>query len=470
MLILIIRTKFVALLVGATGMGLSSMYMSSLTMLVTIFGMGINMSVVRDLSKANDEGDNERFSLVVKVFERMLLFLSVCGTLFVIATSSFLSNWSFGTNEHTLDYCFLSVIVLFTLLTQGNTARMIGKRKVKDVALSSLIGSIVTLLTSVPFFYFWRMDGIVPGLIVSTIANYLITMVFARRIKIPSVRICFRDIQSYGLSILFLGFTMVLASLLGNITVYLINVCITRLGGIEDLGLFNAGMSMTQQVVSLVFAAMAADYYPRLVASLKELDQMNETINQQTEILLYLSTPILCAFSIFSIFIIQILLSDEFLVLNTFIRILCFGMFFKVVSYALGYVSFAKGDKKIYLILEGCVGNALNLLFSVLFYYLWGLKGIAYAFVCNYFVYLAIIYILDEKRYHYKISPSILRPLLVNLSFVTVILIFDWLLTGFNYYIVAIATLVLVIYYNVNKLNNKTSIISFVREKINRIL
>jgi len=48
----LVRSKFVALLIGATGMGLSSMYMSSLTMIITIFGLGISSSVVRDLSKA----------------------------------------------------------------------------------------------------------------------------------------------------------------------------------------------------------------------------------------------------------------------------------------------------------------------------------------------------------------------------------------------------------------------------------
>ena len=242
MLIQLVRAKFVALLVGAAGMGLSSIYMSSLTVVITFFGMGICTSVVRDLSKANDEGDEDKFALIIKVFEKMLLALSCLGTLFVICTSFLFSNWTFGSNEHSGDYCFLSLIVLFSLLSQGNNARLVGKRKIKELAICSLYGSIATLLTSVPFFYFLRLDGVVPGLVVSTIAGYIISLYYAKKVKIPQISVNWRDVRQYGLSILSLGFTMVIASLLGNITVYLINLFITRLGGIEDLGFFNAGM------------------------------------------------------------------------------------------------------------------------------------------------------------------------------------------------------------------------------------
>lgn len=466
LLIQLIRTKFVAVLVGAVGMGLSSMYTSSLTIYITIFGMGINMSVIRDLCKANDEGDEERFSMVVGVFNKMLLILAICGTLFVVSFSSTISNLSFGTNEHTIDYCFLSLIVFFTLLTQGNTARMVGKRRIKDVALSSLWGALATLITSVPFFYFWGIKGVVPGLIVSTFSNYLISFIYARRIQLEPVTVSFNEIKEYGKSILSLGFTMVLATLLGNVSVYVINIFITRLGGIQDLGYFNAGMSITQQVVSLVFAAMAADYYPRLVSSLKDENIMNETINQQSEVLMYLSTPMLCAFSVFSTLIVQILLSEEFLIINSFVRILCFGMFLKVFSYAIGYISFAKGDKVVYLVLEGVVGNTINILFSVLFYGHWGLRGIAFGFVCNYFIYTLIVYLVGKKRYHYKISYDVFASLLINLSFMSTILVLNFLFDGYVYYVISILVLLIVGFYNIKQLNKKTSFLHSIKERL----
>lgn len=464
----LIRAKFIAVLIGATGMGISSMYTSSLTMIITIFGMGIHTSVIRDISKANDEKNEERVSLIFGVFKRMLIVLSLLGMVFVIAVSPFLSNWSFGNNEHVISYCFLSLMVLFTLLTQGNNALLIAKRQIKSVAKCSLFSSLATLFTSIPFFYILGVKGIVPGLVVSTISGYIITLLFIKKIHLESVKVSFHEIKTYGFPILGLGISMVFAALLGNITVYTINVCINRLGGVEDLGLYNAGMSITQNVVSLVFAAMAADYYPRLVASLKERSLMNQTINEQVEILVHLSVPILGFFSIFSTIVIQILLSEEFLAINSFVRILCFGVYVKVIAYALGYVSFAKGDKIVYVFLEGGYSNIANIILSVGLYYLMGLKGIAYAFVISNVFYYAVVLMVDHKRYGYSVNKETINVVLIN-SFVMLVILFNhYILSGMYYYFITGIIVFLSTLYNVKKLNVKTDIVSTIRNRLNK--
>ena len=193
---------------------------------------------------------------------------------------------------------------------------------------------------------------------------------------------------------------------------------------------------------------------------------MNETINQQSEVLMYLSTPMLCAFSVFSTLIVQILLSEEFLIINSFVRILCFGMFLKVFSYAIGYISFAKGDKVVYLVLEGVVGNTINILFSVLFYGHWGLRGIAFGFVCNYFIYTLIVYLVGKKRYHYKISYDVFASLLINLSFMSTILVLNFLFDGYVYYVISILVLLIVGFYNIKQLNKKTSFLHSIKERL----
>ena len=118
----LVRSKFVALLIGTTGMGLNTIFTSSLWIFITIFGMGVNLSVVKDLSKAYDIEDWQRFSKVVKAFRHLLLVSGVIGTLFVIAFSPLLSQWTFDDDEHISSFCFLSLMVLFTLLSQGNSA------------------------------------------------------------------------------------------------------------------------------------------------------------------------------------------------------------------------------------------------------------------------------------------------------------------------------------------------------------
>ena len=206
----LVRSKFVALLIGTAGMGLNTIYMSSLTLFITIFGMGVNMSVVKDLSKAYDQQDLYHYNSITIAFRRLLFFLGTIGTLVVAAFSPLLSKWSFGDDQHIWPYVFLSVIVFFTLLSQGYTAVLISSRRIKSTATCSLVSSIVSLLIAVPFFYFWRLDGIVPGIVFSTIGNFVVTYLFAREVKTEKVTQSFKETMGISRSLVALGLARVI--------------------------------------------------------------------------------------------------------------------------------------------------------------------------------------------------------------------------------------------------------------------
>ena len=454
----LVRSKFVALLIGTTGMGLNTIYMSSLTVFITIFGMGVNMSVVKDLSKAYDVQDWQRYVKISVAFKRILLFLGVVGSLFVMAISPFLSQWSFKDDEHVEAYCFLSLIILFTLLSQGNTSLLISSRKIKTVATCSLVSSVVSLLVAVPFFYFWRLDGVVPGIVLSTIANYFVTYYYAREIKNRSISLSLKESLSLAKSFIVLGMAMVIASLLGNVSSYLINLSITRLGGLSDLGLYGAGFTITFQTLTMVFASMGSDYFPRLSAAMGDRDRMNQTINEQSEIVLLLATPILAVFMIIAPVVIRILLSEEFLPITGFIRVLCLGMLLRAASYALGYASFANGDKKVYLFIEGIYGNAFNILLAVLMYYFWGLHGMAWAFVINYLQYYLIIKYVDTRRYGYQVSVEVLKLIARSALAMMFLLVISYLLPKVWYYSLGGAFTLMLCFLYAKKINQKTNL------------
>lgn len=455
----LVRSKFVALLIGTTGMGMNSMYMSSLTIFITIFGMGVNMSVVKDLSKAYNQQDYERYAKIIITFRHLCLILGILGTLSVILFSPLLSQLAFTNKDYTVHFIFLSIIVFFTIYTQGNTALLISSRRIKDTALCSLISSIVSLVIAVPFFYFMRLDGIVPGIVFSTIGNYFVTYIYARKLKIQPVQLSKDEQFLMAKGFVTLGLAMVTTSLLGNLTNYLINISISNLGDLSDVGLYSAGFNITMQSVMMIFASMASDYFPRLSAAMDDKDSMNQTMNEQSEILLLLAVPILSIFMILSPIVVRLLLSEQFLPVTSFIRILCLGMLIKTASYALGYASFAKGDKKVYLLLEGLYSNLAYLVLSVVFYYFWGLQGLAWSFVVNYFVYYLIVKFVDQRRYGYQRSKPLSFLLRLSLFLMTGLLLLSFSPTIIYYPIAGVVILVITIYY-LKILNQKTNLIS----------
>ena len=463
----LLRSKLVALFVGTTGMGLNSIYMSSIWIFITIFGMGVNLSVVKDLSKAFDVKDWQLFSKIVMTFKHLLLFLGIIGMLFVIAFSPILSYWCFNDTKHMFSFCFLSLVVLFTLLSQGNIAIFVSSRRIKTTALCSLYSSIVSLLVAVPFFYFLRIDGIVPGIVFSTISNYLITFYFAKGIKLESSSLSFSEQIAFSKSFIKLGLAMVVGGLLTSIANYLLNLSISKLGGLSDLGLYSAGFTITLQALSMIFASMSSDYFPRLSAAIDCRDRMNRTINEQSEIVLLLATPILSLFMLLAPLVVRILLSEEFLPVTSFVRILCVGMLLRAASYALGYASFAKGDKKIYLIIEGIYANFANLLLAVSMYYLWGLYGMAWSFVINYILYYFVIKYVDSKRYGYIASGEVLKLIIFSVTAMLTILLVCYLLPyPLNYSFGGVLVTFLCFIY-LRKLDKKTDLFKSLLCRVN---
>ncbi len=66
----VINNKLVAILIGPEGMGLIGVFNSTIQMIQTGAGLGINQSAVRDVAEANGTGNNDRVSRIIKVTYR----------------------------------------------------------------------------------------------------------------------------------------------------------------------------------------------------------------------------------------------------------------------------------------------------------------------------------------------------------------------------------------------------------------
>ncbi|MCH5719957.1 MATE family efflux transporter [Niabella hibiscisoli] len=162
---------------------------------------------------------------------------------------------------------------------------------------------------------------------------------------------------------------------------------------------FQGANSITNQYLGLVFTAMAADYFPKLSAVVNDVPTRNSFINSQFEIVILIVAPIASCMIALAPFVVQLLLSKTFIAVVPIVIAMAFGVLLKAASYPLGYISFAKGDKRLFFWLEGVLGNGLQLLINILFYNLFGLQGLGYSFILIYTLYFIIITIVAKKRY-----------------------------------------------------------------------
>jgi O-antigen/teichoic acid export membrane protein len=348
--------------------------------------------------------------------------------------------------------------VFFSLFNDGNRAILQGMQCLKEIAISGFIPAGIGLIISFPLYYYYGTIAIVPCLILIPFISSIVSLVFIKR-NIPhkTIYIKLADIIQLSIDFIKLGIVMVFAALLGNVTLYLINAFIARTGNIADVGLYQAGTGITNQYIGLVFTAMAVDYFPRLSSVAHNKSELTKMVNQQSEITILLTLPLLAIMIISAPLLINILLSSEFYIIKNFIRIIAFAMLFKSMSYPLGYITFAKGDKKAFFFLEGVLGNCLNLFLCVIGYYSMGLKGLAISFFINYLLYFIIVCIVMRKLYDFKINSSVKKIIIISicsLSFVF-LLVQNQNLTAF---IIAIIGTLLICLYSLHEINERIDI------------
>lgn len=429
-LVNILRGKFIALLLGPAGMGVSALLTSTVNTINQMSSLGLSMGAMRDISMAHQQGDTQTLSTIARIFRKLVFFTGIIGAL----TSALGARWwsiiAFGNTDYVIAFVILGAMLFFTALASGETALLQGTRRLKDLAKTSLVGAAIGLLVGVPMYYFWGVNGIAPAMVTLAGTTYLSNRFFTRKLKFQKTEITPTQTKVYAKSMIALGVTLTFASLLGTLSTYFVNWFIRSNGGLDDVGLYQAATSITTQYIGFVFSAMAVDYFPRLAAISGDNQAVSKTANQQAEIVLLVAAPIIICLLATAPLMVRLLLSIEFLPVIPVLRWMDFALFFKAASYTLGYISFAKGDKKTFFWLEGVLGNLMLIVCSVTGYILWGLLGLGVAMFASYILYLIIVSLVVIKRYSFRFTAEYMKLLCVLFVFCFIAFVLSLIITN----------------------------------------
>ena len=111
------------------------------------------------------------------------------------------------------------------------------------------------------------------------------------------------------------GLILMAGGLAGTAAGFAINAFVRAYGDIDNVGLYQAASSLTNQYLGIVFSALAMDYFPRLSAAMNEHSKMLTVVNRQTEIVMLIATPLALALIWSAPWVIKLLLTDEFFVI-----------------------------------------------------------------------------------------------------------------------------------------------------------
>lgn len=420
-LISVIRSKFVAVLLGTAGVGLLGLYQSTLALVQNITSLGLSQSAVRDVSEANGSRDSERIGRTISALRRLVWITGLLGMVAVMVLAPLLSKTTFGNYDYTLPFILLSCILLIDQLASGQKVVLQGMRRIKDLAKASAIGATLGLAISIPIYFALGIKGIVPTLILNSVAGFIIFWLFSRKISIPKVVLSVKETWNQGQWMIRMGIAMSISGIIATAISYVIRAFIMRQGGMDSVGLYQAGFVIINTYVGMVFTAIGTDFYPRLAAANRDNAECRRIVSQQGEIAVQILGPILCVCILAMPVILKILYSDQFQDAGPFVLWCCPGMLFKLASWLVAYQFVAKAESRLFIVTE-IVGGVIYLSLSLLGYHLGGLMGLGIAFSLNYLIYLVFVYVIAVRRYEFSFSGSFTGSFLYQLGFVASVL------------------------------------------------
>lgn len=414
----IVRNKFIAVYLGAEGIGLIGIFQSSMDLLVSGAGLGISKSAVRDISSSLNSGDFRKYNFIIAISKKLYLLTAVAGLILTIFLNKTLSNYTLGKSNFTIDYLLLSIVVFLNILAEGQVAIVTGARKMLYLAKMSIIGSIMGLITSIPLFWYFGVTAIVPSLIISSLSAFIISNYYVSKIGSQEIQVKLKEIFIYGKPIIKMGFSLMLVSFYGLLFNFFLVAYLQRSGGMEIVGLYKAGMTVVLTYFGVVLTAMTTDYFPRISAVHDDISKVLDETNKQSEVGLLLVAPIALIFIQFSPFFFKYFYSDEFLLAVEFTNISILGVLLMTVSNCLGMIFIAKRDSKFFTTYSFS-HRIVFLVIYILFFKYFSLKGLGYSFLIDVIVQFVFYYIFLIRRHNIVLGNNVIR--LLSLSFVMVL-------------------------------------------------
>ncbi len=409
-LIGLVRTKFVAVLLGPVGVGLLSIYNTASVFLQNATNFGIQTTGVREISVAFKAGDGENTVRFIRVLRSWSLVVALFGFFVTIALSRVLSQWAFSGGEYTWKFVFLAPVVALSALTGGETAVLKATRRLPELAKASVTGVLGSLVVSVPLYFKWGNGGIIPSLILVAVVQMAVTVVYSWRIYPLKLRLG-RELGR-GKSMLAVGTAFVLAGICGSGAEFVVRAYLSDMS-LSLAGLYNTGYMITMTYAGMIFAAMETDYFPFLSSVCTDTDKMNGAVNRQIEVSVIMVAPFLVLLMVGLPVIIPLLFSGKFLPVVGMTQYAIMAMYCRAVNLPVAYIMLAKGDSRSYFLTE-LVYDVAIVVTIMLGYTGWGLEGTGMALAAASVVDTVFVVGYCTWKYDLSFSGSLLRFVLAQ--------------------------------------------------------
>lgn len=345
----IVRTKVLAMLLGPAGFGLMALYNSIIDVAISIAGLGVNNSGVRQIAEAASTKQREKIARTATILRRTSILLGIGGAATLAVLSSQVSNVTFGNDGHAAAIVLVSLAILLRIVASGQTALLQGLRRISDIARVNIVGALSGSLASVILVLMLGESGIAPSIVAVAALTLVTSWWLVRKVEIDSVKVSAAEARTETAALIKLGFAFMASGMLTVGAAYVVRLIVVREIGLDAAGLYSSAWTLGGLYVGYVLQAMGADFYPDLVGVANDDARATQLVNDQALVSMLLAGPGIIATITFTPLVIALFYTANFMGAVDVLRWICLGMALRVVTWPMGYIIVAKNRQLLFL-------------------------------------------------------------------------------------------------------------------------
>ena len=407
MLLVLVRSKVLALMLEPEGVGILAQVNSLEALLSAFATAGIGYGITHIISRKLKDEDAERgISDTIRTGIILALLGSAALAILLVIISKSLSSILLGSGVYGILFALLALALPFKFLASVNNAGLQGLKAIAPLARVRILTAVLGILCVVPLVYYLGLSGAVVGITSWAAVASLTSWYYLRRERdahgiISSGRF---DSETSAAALRF-SLANLIILLLNNLALITIRTQLIHQYGASANGYYQVVWAMSSQYLILVSISLWSYSFPHLTELVGQSALFKLEMKRILRLGLLLIGPMAYVIIVGRNFIVKILYSSAFFPSIELIPIQVWGDLFRLVIWWFELPLMAQGKLRWIVAIE--VGRNVThlLLSSILLPYL-GIKGISISYSLTNLVVAAVVLLLLNKHEAYSLGKS----------------------------------------------------------------
>ncbi len=386
-----ISVKVIAVIIGPSGIALLGQLKNLESMLLGFANGGINNGITKYVAEYKDD-ENEVKKYISNAFRITIIATFIIAIILILGCKS-ISRLILMSDEYSYVFIVFGLTIILFTLNALLISILNGYKEFRKYVIINICGTIFGLLYSVALVFLWGLPGAMINTVTYQSVIFFVTLWMCR--KMPWMKKeFFLDKLNKPIVRKYLGFsmmTLVTLALAPTVRIFLRSYVITEISAAEA-GIWEGMNSISSMYLSVITTAFSIYYLPRL-SEIKDGGELHKEIFRCYKVFVPMLLGMCLAIFILRHFIIRLLFTPEFDMMEGLFIWQLAGDFFKICSWMLAYIMVAKAMTKSYIATEIIFG-LLYLVMSFLFMRINGIVGLVQGYLLNYIIYLIAMIIM----------------------------------------------------------------------------